>query len=58
MVKCLICYKQYKRQTALDNHMKTINEANSEKSGVYWLPPEATAEIKISIVYEIKNKLK
>jgi hypothetical protein len=57
-LKCPICYKQYKRKTALDNHMKTINDANSKKPGVYWLPPEATAEIKTAIVYEIKNKLK
>jgi len=38
--------------------MKNINEANNQKPGVYLLPPEAIAEIKMAIVYEIKNKLK
>lgn len=53
-----MCHKQYKRQTALDNHIKNINEANNRKPGIYWLPPEATAEKKKEIVYEIKNKLR
>jgi hypothetical protein len=58
MIKCPICHKQYQRQTALDNHMKNVNEANKQKPGVYSLPPEAIAEAKMTIVYEIKNKLK
>ena len=56
--KCPMCYKPYKRQVGLANHIKTINEANVKKPGVYWLPPEAITEIKTAIVYEIKNKLK
>ncbi|CAG8715560.1 8959_t:CDS:1, partial [Rhizophagus irregularis] len=58
MVKCPIYYKQYKRQTALNNYMKIINEVNSEKPEVYQLPSEVIAEIKIAIIYKIKNKLK
>lgn len=38
--------------------MKTINEANSEKLGIYQLLLKATVKIKIAIFYEIKNKLK
>ncbi|RIA86905.1 hypothetical protein C1645_828550 [Glomus cerebriforme] len=57
-MKCPICYKPYKRQIALDNHIKTIKEANNKKPGVYWLLPEAISEIKAEIVYKIKSKLK
>jgi len=57
-MKCPICYKPYKRQIALDNHLKTIEEANNKKPEVYWLPPMAISEIKAEIVYEIKSKLK
>src|SRR3954447_8119524 len=58
LYKYKICKASYKSKSGLTHHKNIVQKFNTQRKGLYTLPPEAINEFKAQLVHVIQNKLK